>query len=61
MKLYLKVTTDKYELPLVVADSQSELARICGISKSTVASSLCAVRNGRCNKSAYKEVEIDDD
>lgn len=30
MKLYAKVSTDKYELPLAVADSPRELARMTG-------------------------------
>ena len=60
MKLYLKVTDDKYELPVAVADSQSELARLCGVSKATITSSLSHQRHGRQN-SHYKEVEVDDD
>lgn len=28
---WLKVTLDKYELPVVVADSVEELAQICGV------------------------------
>ena len=30
MTLYLKVTKDKYELPVAVADSKKELARMLG-------------------------------
>jgi ribosomal protein L7Ae-like RNA K-turn-binding protein len=34
--LWLAVTPDEYELPLIVADSAAELGRKCGISKSTI-------------------------
>lgn len=30
MKLYVAVTPDEYELPMIVADSAAELARRCG-------------------------------
>lgn len=30
MKLYIAATADKYELPMIVADSAAELARRCG-------------------------------
>ena len=30
MKLYIAATADKYELPIIVADSAAELARLCG-------------------------------
>lgn len=60
MTLWMKVTMDKYELPLAVADSSRELARCLGVSASTVASvvSNAKRRGGRC---CYVKVEIDDD
>lgn len=39
--LYLAVTNDKYELPIAVADSASELAKILGIERQTVFVNLC--------------------
>ena len=30
MKLYVAATPDKYELPVFIADSATELARLCG-------------------------------
>lgn len=36
--LYLWVTSDKYELPLAVADSMEELARMAGVTVGTVTS-----------------------
>ena len=57
--LYLQVTCDKYELPLIVEDSQEELALICGVSRSTIASSLRRQRSGECRRSQFRAVEID--
>jgi len=61
MKLYLRVTDDKYELPVAVADAQAELARMCGVDRRTIASMLCLVRQGKYKNSIYQEVEIDDE
>ncbi len=40
IKLYLKVTTDKYELPLAVAESPRELAMMCGTTANCVMSAI---------------------
>lgn len=60
MKLYLKVTDDQYELPVAVAETQGELARMCGVSKATITSSLSHQRHGRW-QSHYKEVKVEDE
>ena len=56
MTLYLKVTKDKYELPVAVADSKAELADMLGRHESGI---YRAFKEGR--KSCYVEVEVDDD
>ena len=38
--LYMELTTDEYELPLCVADSVAELARLRGVSENSVYSAL---------------------
>ena len=53
MTLYMKVTDDEYELPLVVADTKSELARIVGVRH-------IRIRNG-CRRSIYARVTCDDE
>ncbi|MBQ8429096.1 MAG: hypothetical protein IJX30_03255 [Clostridia bacterium] len=58
MKLYLKVTGDLYELPLAVADSVEELARMCGVSESTIYSSVYRHRKGQLKFSRYICVEV---
>lgn len=60
--VWLKVTIDKYELPVAVADSSAELARICGTTAQSIQSSMShAKHDGR--RSPYRKirVEIDDE
>lgn len=58
-RLFLKVTKDKYELPLVVADSARELAGILGISQDRIYSAISHAKT-RGGWSCYKIVEIDE-
>lgn len=60
MKVYMKTTRDRYELPIAIADSPIELARITNDDVSTIRSALCHVRNGTHKNSVYKEIEIGD-
>ena len=55
MKLYMKTTTDKYELPLVVEDSPAKLAKKLGLNRHSVAT-MCSKQ-----KSGYHRIEIEDD
>lgn len=57
MTLYMKVTRDKYELPLVVADGLCELSRIVGVKPSTISHSI----NKNWKRPTYVKVEIEDD
>lgn len=61
MKLYLKVTKDKYELPVAVADSPRELAKMIGVSRDTIFSALSHVKAGQVRSSTYKIVEVEDE
>lgn len=49
--LWLMVSTDKYELPLIVEDSAAKLARRAGVNVTTVMTSACnAERTGKWAK-----------
>jgi hypothetical protein len=61
MKLYIYVTRDEFELPLAIADTQTELARMVGVSQRTIASTLCKYRKGEYKSTRFREVEIDED
>ena len=52
--VYLKVTKDKYEYPLAMADSICELARIVGVDRTTIHRNL-KKENGR-----YKKVPVEE-
>ena len=58
--LYMKITTDRYELPLAVADTGEELAKICGVSINNVYNTIRAARikGYRCQ---YVRVELEED
>lgn len=55
MKLYMKVTTDKYELPLIVEDSPTRLAERLGLKVGSVTSMVSK------NRSGFVKVEVDDE
>lgn len=59
MKLYMEITTDEYELPVAVADTPTDLARLLNVTRSSVWQ--CLHRNKGIKKSKYIEVEIEED
>ena len=59
--VYLLVTKDEFELPLAVADSMYELARICGVTPSTIIHSVSTTSKRQVKNSQYKRVWIDED
>lgn len=50
---YIKVTNDKYRLPIAIADSAGELARLVGATKNTVLSSISH------GTGTYEKVELE--
>lgn len=61
MKLYLQVTKDKYELPLAVAETGAELARMIGVNANTIHSTICKTNQVGDRRCSYVAVEVDDD
>ena len=53
--LYMKCTTDKYELPIAVEDSPSKLAARLGMKASSVMTLVSKERNG------YHKVKVERD
>lgn len=60
MKTFMCVTLDEYELPVAVAESAVELARICGVKRNTIYTSMQHVKDGSSGKSRYICVEHED-
>lgn len=61
MTLWMEVTQDDLELPVIVADSVLSLARKKGVSVSTIKSALSRYRKGKIKKCRYRKVEIEDE
>ena len=59
--VYMKVTRDKYELPVAIANTMKELAQILGVKKDTISGCISRYNRGIASHSAYRKVEIDDD
>lgn len=58
--IWMEVTTDELELPLVTAPSAVALAEKCGVSKNAVWMSV-AHRKQRGTRTRFVKVEIDDE
>lgn len=57
MNMFLFVSNDKYELPLAVCDSTTELAECLGLKKTTVSSQMCRAVSGK-SKYASRYVRV---
>ena len=59
MTVWMQVTMDEFELPIYVADSVKELAKMAGTRTDLIHSAIwhAKQRNGRCK---YVKVNIDD-
>lgn len=55
---WLLVTTDEYELPLMVCDTVRELAERCNTTEGTIYSTISHFEAGRKPRSKFKRVEI---
>ena len=60
MKVYMEITKDKYELPIAVANSADELAKICRTTRNSILSSISKANIGAIKKPRYIRVKIED-
>ena len=64
MKLYMVVTSDKYELPLAIGSAQ-EIADYLGVLRKTVYEQACGTHQARCNGKITKrkiiKIELEED
>ena len=61
MMLWMEVTQDELELPLAVARSAAELARIRGAKRNTITALAGRWVKGQCKRSKYVRAEVEDD
>lgn len=57
--MYMKVTRDEYELPVAVAETKAELARMLGIKREHVRSAFSHAK--KFKNPTYVVVEVEDD
>ena len=57
--LYMEVTRDKYELPLAVADSPYEIARMRREDVTSILKAIRGLNMGKRRKSIYRLVWVD--
>lgn len=60
-RVWIKVTKDELRLPVAMADTAAELARICGTTTNVVISSVSHARRGDLKSSSYECIEIEED
>lgn len=56
--IYMLVTNDKYELPIVIADTLAELANKIGVRKNVISSAISHAKK-KGFKSVYVKVNVD--
>lgn len=68
MTLYMAVTPDKYELPMIIAESKAELARLSGMQITSVCNAIKRKKRRsegrklrRDVKCLFVTVEVDED
>lgn len=59
--MYMAVTTDKYELPLAVADTARELGKLLNVSGNLIHSSISKNQNGKARKMRFLKIDLTDD
>jgi hypothetical protein len=57
----MKISKDKYELPIAVADTAQQLADMCGTSVHCILSIVSKTKKGVIKKPSYIKVEIEED
>lgn len=59
--IWMEVTSDKYELPVAVADSAEELAKMSGVKRTSIIEQLCRYRHGLYKQCKYRKIELTED
>lgn len=59
--IWMLVSSDRYELPIYVADTPEELSKLCGATVSTIKTSVSKARHGRIRRCRYVKCEVEAD
>lgn len=60
MTVWMEVTTDELSLPVAVAGSKYELAKMCGVKTTAIEQGISQFKRG-IRKEKYVRVEVEDD
>lgn len=60
MDVWIKVSADEYELPVAIADTPSELARLCGTTANAISSTWSHFKKGKIKRSSYVKVKLEE-
>jgi hypothetical protein len=61
MKIYMWITKDRFELPIAVADSVPELAKIAGKTVPQVETAISHWAHGKIAHPSFIRVEVEDE
>ncbi len=61
VRIWMKVTSDKYELPLAVADTARELAEICGVKENNIVSAISHFKAKKHKRCKWVCVNVDNE
>ena len=56
--VWMMVTLDEYELPLLVADTAEELAVMAGVKVGAIHSAMSKHKHGKTQRCKYKKVRV---
>lgn len=59
--LWMEVTLDALELPIIVADSSMELARMANVEPRSIYKALSRYQKGVTKRCKYRKVPVEDD
>lgn len=61
MKIYMAVTNDKYELPIMVCNTYQDLARRIGVNKNSLLSEISKGNRNVKNNCKFVKVIVEED
>ena len=61
MRVWMRITSDQYQLPEVIADTVEELSELTGVKIGSIRSTASRVVHGRLKTGTFVYVDIDEE
>ena len=61
MRIWMRITSDKFQFPEVIADTVEELSELTGVKIASIRSMASRVVHGRLKTGTFIYVDIDDE